>query len=77
MSDTPAAHECPACGKIVREDEDYVVAKEYRVDSEVQLHLRHANRTESVERRFHVGHFRGRLGECFYELLGTPEQPQG
>jgi hypothetical protein len=21
-----------------------------------------------VERRFHVGHFRGRFGDCFYEL---------
>jgi len=28
-----------------------------------------------VETRFHVGHFRGRLGDFFYELVQPPAPP--
>jgi hypothetical protein len=60
---------CPGCGEVVARDEDYVVAKEYRLEPGFQLHLKGKGRAEGVERRFHVGHFRGRLGDCYYELV--------
>jgi len=74
MSNEPAVvYECPGCGKVVREDEDYVIAREYKLDSGFRLHLQGEKRPEGAERRFHVGHFRGRLGDYYYELIAAPQ----
>jgi hypothetical protein len=66
-----AAFVCPGCGQPVKPGEDYVVAREHPDQAEVSLHLNGEQSSWSVERRFHVGHFRGRLGDCFYELVGS------
>jgi hypothetical protein len=49
-----------------------VIAEEYKLQSEFALHLKREG-SESVQRRFHVGHFRGRMGDFFYELIADPE----
>jgi hypothetical protein len=67
VADEGAVHACPGCGRPVAPGEDYVVAREHRYEAEVALHSN--GESEHVERRFHVGHFRGRLGEYFYELI--------
>jgi hypothetical protein len=64
-----AAFVCPGCGQPVKPDEDYVTAREHRSEPDFALHLGNEGSSDGVERRFHVGHFRGRLGDCFYELL--------
>ena len=44
-------------------------ARERRSIRAIALHLSNEGPSERVERRFHVDHFRGRIGDCFYELL--------
>ena len=69
-----AAFVCPACGQPVRAGEDYVVAREHPDQAEVALHLNGEQSSRAAERRFHVGHFRGRLDDFFYELVEPAEQ---
>ena len=58
---------CPGCGQPVRPDEDYVVALEHDAESEFTLHQK--RRDGSTQRRFHVEHFRGRLGGRVFTLV--------
>jgi hypothetical protein len=67
-----AAFVCPACGQPVKPGEDYVVAREHPGEPEVTIHLIGERSPERVQRRFHVGHFRGRIGDFFYELVRSP-----
>jgi hypothetical protein len=64
-----AVHECPGCGMPIAPGEDYVVAREYDVGPDFSLHTGGRVGRGAVERRFHVEHFRGRLGDHFYELI--------
>ena len=62
-------YECPRCRRPVEDDEDYVVALEYKLETGFALHMKRDDLAVSVPRRFHVGHFRGRIGQHFYELI--------
>jgi hypothetical protein len=62
-------YECPGCGKAIAPGEDYVVAREYAVAPDFSLHMRANDAAVRETRRFHVKHFRGRLGDHFYELV--------
>ena len=62
-------HECPGCGKSVEPPEDYVVAREYQLTPDFSLHMQGHEETVRAIRRFHVEHFRGRIGEHVYELV--------
>lgn len=71
----PVVYDCPGCGRPVLDDEDYVIAREFRRD-EVLAHgfgdpRATGVRPPGVERRFHVQHFRGQIGVYFYELTRT------
>lgn len=70
-----AADRCPGCGEPVKPGEDYVVAREHSLESDVSLHAKRNDRSDGVERRFHVGHFRGQLGNYFYELVARERHP--
>lgn len=72
MTDEPVAHICPACGKPVEPGEDYVVALEYEDETGFSLHEMRNEAPVGAERRFHVEHFRGRLGDRFYALVDEP-----
>jgi hypothetical protein len=63
------AYECPGCGKPIERGEDYVVAREYELEPGFSLHMKSDDLAVGAERRFHVEHFRGRLGDRFYELV--------
>jgi hypothetical protein len=58
---------CPGCGEAVGPGEDYVVAYEYKLEPGFTLHGKGVD-PDGAERRFHVGHFRGRMGNLHYEL---------
>jgi hypothetical protein len=74
MSDQAAiVYVCPGCGRPVEPGEDYVVAQEYELEPEVALHGTKRDFGLGVQRRFHVEHFRGRLGEHFYELVNDQD----
>jgi hypothetical protein len=74
MPDEPAVvYVCPGCGQPVAPGQDYVIAEEYKLEPGFALHLKRVDLAESVQRRFHVGHVRGRTGEYFYELSPQPE----
>jgi hypothetical protein len=62
-------YECPGCGKAIEVGEDYVVAREYALAADFSLHMKRDEVTAAGTRRFHVKHFRGRLGDHFYELV--------
>jgi len=62
-------YECPGCGRPVEPGEDYVVAREYELEPGFSLHMKGDDLAAGAERRFHVEHFRGRLGDHFYELV--------
>ena len=63
-------YECPGCGKTIDPGEDYVVAREYPLAPDFTLHMKGHDVAAVATRRFHVGHFRGRLGDNVYELIG-------
>ena len=63
------AYECPGCGKTIEPGEDYVVAREYPLAPDFDLHMHGHDRAPSAEQRFHVEHFRGHLGDHVYELI--------
>lgn len=62
-------YECPGCGEIIEPGEDYVVAREHEVAPDFTLHMKGDVVAAGATRRFHVEHFRGRLGDRFYELV--------
>ena len=74
MGDETAAGVCPGCGEPVKPGEDHVVALEHRLAHEVSLHGQKSRPSDGVKRRFHVGHFRGQLGDYFYELGAREDQ---
>ena len=67
-NDSPEIFECPGCGRSVEPGEDYVVALEYQAEPGFSLHQMSHAVSVTVERRFHVEHFRGQLGGRFYVL---------
>ncbi len=60
---------CPGCGKSIEPGEDYVVAREHRLAPDFDLHMTGQQDTVMAVRRFHVEHFRGRMGDYVYELV--------
>ena len=69
MPEAPViVYECPGCGDSIEPGEDYVVAQEYEVASDFSLHVQ-VHHEIGTTRRFHVEHFRGRLGDHVYELI--------
>ena len=64
---------CPGCSEPVEPGEEYVVAREYEPEPGFSLHMQGG--ATGTERRFHVGHFRGRLGDHFYELVHHTRSP--
>ena len=69
MTGEPVAHVCPGCGRPVEPGEDYVVALEYEDEAGFSLHELRGAAPVGAERRFHVEHFRGRLGDRSYVLV--------
>ncbi len=57
------------CGKAIEAGEDYVVAREYPLAPGFDLHMGGLEETVRAIRRFHVEHFRGRMGDYVYELV--------
>ena len=49
-------------------DQDYVVAREYQLPDNFDLHMKH-DLAPTATRRFHVEHFRGRIADNPYELV--------
>lgn len=62
-------YDCPGCGKTIDPGEDYVVAREYQLAPDFSLHMTGHEEAARAIRRFHVEHFRGRMGEYVYELV--------
>lgn len=62
-------YECPGCGKPIAPGEDYVAAIEYALGPDFSLHIGEHHSVPGVKRRFHVEHFRGRIGDHYYELV--------
>jgi hypothetical protein len=62
-------YECPGCGRAIAPGEDYVVAREHPLAPDFNLHMKGDDVATGETRRFHVKHFRGRLGDHFYELV--------
>jgi hypothetical protein len=70
MSDyPPEVFTCPGCGRAVEEGEDYVVALEYQSEPGFSLHQMPHDSPVTAERRFHVEHFRGQLGDRVFVLV--------
>jgi len=53
----------------VEPGEDFVVAREYEAADDFDLHMNVHELPIRAERRFHVEHFRGRIGDRVYELV--------
>jgi hypothetical protein len=68
-------YECPACGRPIEPGEDYAVAREHELEPSFSLHMKVNDLAAAAERRFHVEHFRGRLGTHFYELVDEQDSP--
>ena len=62
-------YECPGCGQPIESGEDFVVAREYELAPDFSLHMTGNEDTIRAIRRFHVEHFRGRMGGYVYELV--------
>ena len=62
-------YECPTCGMAVGPGEDYVAAREYQPAPDFSLHMKEHDLAARATRRFHVEHFRGRIGDYVYELV--------
>jgi hypothetical protein len=70
--DSREIFQCPGCGRSVGPDEDYVIALEYKDEPGFSLHGMSSDAPVSEARRFHVEHFRGRLGDRVYALVDEP-----
>ncbi|MGH3128208.1 MAG: hypothetical protein ACRDPX_09825 [Gaiellaceae bacterium] len=68
MDDPGVGFVCPGCGLPVSDDEPHILAREHTAEADVTLHV---HDTEGTRRHFHVEHFRRRIGDCFYELVGS------
>jgi hypothetical protein len=66
---SPEIFQCPRCGRVVSSGQDYVVALEYEAEPGFSLHGMSTDAPAGQERRFHVEHFRGQLGDRFYVLV--------
>ena len=62
-------YECPGCGSVVETGEDYVVALEHPLAPDFTLHMKAHDEMARATRRFHVEHFRRRIGDAVYELV--------
>jgi hypothetical protein len=63
-------YECPGCGKTIEPGEDYVAAREYESSPDFSLHtMKGHDVAPRATRRFHVEHFRWRIGDAVYELV--------
>jgi hypothetical protein len=74
MDESGVAFVCPSCGLPVGKDEPHVSALEHTVRSDVTLHMH--DRTAATRRRFHVEHFRRRIGDRHYELVRSTTSTQ-
>jgi hypothetical protein len=68
MSEGIIVWTCPGCGQPVAPGADYVVAREHSLAPDFTLHMT-GHDDVGTTRRFHVEHFRGRLGDHVYELI--------
>jgi hypothetical protein len=68
MSEGVIVWECPGCGQPIEPGDDYVVTREYSLPPDFTLHMKGPN-DMGTPRRFHVEHFRARLGDHVYELI--------
>ena len=68
MSEGIIVWECPGCGQPIESGDDYVAALEHPLTPDFTLHMK-ARDDLGKTRRFHVEHFRGRLGDHVYELI--------
>jgi len=71
MDDPGVGFVCPGCGLPVGDDEPHVFAREHSAERDVTLHMH--DHDAGIRRRFHVEHFRRRIGDCSYELVGSRE----
>jgi hypothetical protein len=69
MARRPTGYECPGCGLAVQSGQDFVVAREYETEGDFSLHMNVHDLPIRAERRFHVEHFRRRIGDHVYELV--------
>jgi hypothetical protein len=70
MGDAGVGYVCPGCGLPVGDGEPHVDAREH-TESEVTLHTH--DHSALTRRRFHVEHFRRRIGDFVYELVGSTD----
>jgi hypothetical protein len=71
MDHAGVGYVCPGCGLPVGDDETRVDAREHCAESDVTLHMH--DHSVGTRRRFHVEHFRRRIGDCVYELVGSTD----
>ena len=64
-------YRCPGCGRRVADDEAFVRAREHPLEAGFELHVRRDS--NGLVQRFHVEHFRGRIGDRVYELVRDEE----
>lgn len=70
-----AVYECPGCKRPVESGEVYVVALEYEVEPGFSLHQMTADSAAVAHRRFHVRHFRRRIGDRHFALVRAEPAP--
>ena len=73
----PAVYECPGCECPVESGEVYVVALEYEVEPGFSLHRVTDDSAAVADRRFHVEHFRRRIGGRHFALVRAEPVPIG
>lgn len=71
MDDAGVGDICPGCGLPVGYEEPYVDSRELTAESDVTLHIH--DHSAGTLRRFHVEHFRRRIGEYVYELVSSTD----
>ena len=74
MSEGIIVWECHGCGQPIEPRDDYVVAREHWFTPDFTLHMKGRDDDAGATRRFHVEHFRGRLGDHVYELIDEPSR---
>ncbi len=75
MDNPGVGNVCPGCGLLVADDEPHVLVREHAAESDVTLHMH--DHSAGTRRRFHVEHFRRRIGDCSYELVGSTKAAEG
>ena len=68
-------YECPGCERPVEPGEVYVVALEYEVEPGFSLHKMTDHSAAVADRRFHVEHFRRRIGDRHFALVRAEPVP--